>query len=396
MKHSSRVDRARGSMLGKAIGDALGAPLEGLSAQQVRQAYGQVGDYVDGVIAWRKKPLRWRLKGLYTDDTQQALIVAQGLIDSGTVDAESLARAYLDLSNPKGTYLGGHRGVGSSFRLVLSALERGMPALEAGQASAGCGAAVRVAPVALYHIDSPDAMLPAVIAASLMTHRDQRSLAGAVAIAYAVRMLAEGQPREPSLLFQLAAAVARAEDHIADNTPQRVLCAQEHRHAVSVAIAHVESLLDRPREQAYASLMEEANRHGPEQDCRRPTVGFPPACIPTCLYVLFTTDSLEDALIEVINLGGDADTAGAMLGAMAGALYGERGIPERWLAGLKNRQGVALRGELLATPGHSLISVMPPLLETEQILTGEEAAMREDRLVRLQKGDDLGANRRWR
>ena len=47
----SRIERVRGSMLGLAVGDALGAPLEGLSAQQIRAHYVQVVDYVDGARA---------------------------------------------------------------------------------------------------------------------------------------------------------------------------------------------------------------------------------------------------------------------------------------------------------------------------------------------------------
>ena len=73
MPQLTRMDRARGCLLGLAIGDALGAPLEGLSAQQIRAHYGLVDDYVDGARAWKKKPYRWRMPGLYSDDTQQAL-----------------------------------------------------------------------------------------------------------------------------------------------------------------------------------------------------------------------------------------------------------------------------------------------------------------------------------
>ena len=73
-------------------------------------------------------------------------------------------------------------------------------------------------------------------------------------------------------------------------------------------------------------------------------MGFPPACIPTCLYLLLTTDSFEEAVTEVVNLGGDADTAGAILGAMAGAYYGVDAIPERWLDGLQNRDGIEAPG----------------------------------------------------
>ena len=184
------------------------------------------------------------------------------------------------------------------------------------------------------------------MAASLMTHRDVRSLAGALAVAHAVRRLAAGDARDPSFLFRLAADVARDEDRIAADIRRRRHLARPARRSLSRAIAHVESLLDLPRERALAALVEEANRHGAEPVCKRATMGFPPACIPTCLYLLLTTDSFEEALIEVVNLGGDADTAGAILGALAGAHYGARRDP-RPLA----RRAPEPRGDRRPRPG---------------------------------------------
>src|SRR6185437_4180726 len=124
-----------------------------------------------------------------------------------------------------------------------------------------------------------------------------------------------------------------------------------------------ESLLEMPRERALTAPIEEANRHGAEPACKRATMGFPPACIPTCLYLLMTTDSFEEALIDVINLGGDADSAGAILGAMAGAHYGVRAIPERWLARLHNREALDLRARALDRRSADELRI-PDLLET--------------------------------
>ena len=97
MPHQFRVDRVRGCLLGMAVGDALGAPLEGLSGQQIRTHYGRVRNYVDGVQAWKRKPYRWRMHGLYSDDTQQALALCDILLDYQRVDPERLADLYLAL-----------------------------------------------------------------------------------------------------------------------------------------------------------------------------------------------------------------------------------------------------------------------------------------------------------
>jgi ADP-ribosylglycohydrolase len=402
MPHSTRLDRVRGCLLGLAVGDALGAPLEGLSAQQIRAHYTQVVDYVDGVVAWKKKPYRWRLPGLYSDDTQQALAVADVLLECGRVDPDRLAELYLELATPEGSFLGAHRGVGRSFRQVLDDLRRGRSPRMTGQDSAGSGAAMRIAPVGLYYADPSEAMFGdrfeamfgAIMDASLMTHRDVRSLAGAVAVAEAVRRLVSGEDREPSMLFRLASDVKKAERLIAERYADVVLSLEEHGHSVSQAIARVEPLLEMPRSRAFTALVDEANRHGPVPPCRRATMGFPPACIPTCLYLLMTSDSFEEAITEVVNLGGDADTTGAILGSLAGAHFGQTGIPDRWLVGLQNHDGIALRAIALARRSSASLDI-PDLVETERMLSEREAASRDDLLSYRQGGGDLGANRRF-
>src|SRR5262249_13180557 len=159
----------RGCLLGLAVGDALGAPLEGLSSQQIRAHYTFVNDYVDGAKAWKKKPYRWRLPGLYTDDTQQALALVDVLLATGGVDVDRLAAIYVDLATPDLGYAGAHRGVGKSFRQVLADLKRGVsPRLTGREDSAGIGAAMRIAPVGLWFADEPEALFDAVMAASLV------------------------------------------------------------------------------------------------------------------------------------------------------------------------------------------------------------------------------------
>jgi ADP-ribosyl-[dinitrogen reductase] hydrolase len=391
MPHLSRVDRVRGCLLGLAVGDALGAPLEGLSAQQIQSHYGRVRNYVDGVQAWKRKPYRWRLRGLYSDDTQQALALCDVLIDHQQVDPERLADIYLALATPKGSFVGAHRGVGRSFRQVLAALERGVPAHLAGQTTAGIGAAMRIAPVPLFFGEELDALFRSVMAASLMTHRDIRSLSGALAVAHAVRRLIAAEPREPSLLLWVASDLVKDERRVAAQYANQVIKISKHGGSLSRTLAHAESLLDSPRERVLAALVDEANRHGAEPSCKRPTQGFPPACIPTCFYLLLTTDSFEEAITDVVNLGGDADTAGAILGAMAGAHYGADAIPKRWLDGLQNRDGIEARALALAKRSATGLQI-PDLIATEHELTRREGAILEQYMSFARDGGDRGAN----
>jgi ADP-ribosylglycohydrolase len=374
-----------------AIGDALGAPLEGLTTQQIKTHYGRVKNYVDGVQAWKRKPYRWRLRGLYSDDTQQALALCDILIDHRRIEPQPLAEIYLSLATPRGSFLGAHRGIGRSFRQVLVDLERGVSPRRSGQTTAGIGAAMRIAPVPLYFGDDQDAMFESAMAASIMTHRDVRSLSGALMVAHAVRRLAAGEARDPSLPFRIAADVARDEARIAEEYGDVLICYERHARALPRAIAHVESVLELPRELALSALVDEANRHGAEPECRRPTMGFPPACIPTCLYFLLTTESFEEALTDVINLGGDTDTAGAILGALAGAYYGIGQIPRRWLDGLQNRAGIDARAVALTVKSSHGLDI-PDLIITEQELSRKEEVYLEQHASLSRHGGDRGAN----
>ena len=249
---------------------------------------------------------------------------------------------------------------------------------------------MRIAPVPLYFGDDPDALFDSVMAASLMTHRDIRSLSGAMAVAHTIRRLVAGEPRDPSLLFWVASDVVKDEKRIAAEHGEVVIKLDEHARSLSRAIAHAESVLDPPRDRALAALVDEANRHGAEP-CKRPTQGFPPACIPTCLYLLLTTDSFEEAVTEVVNLGGDADTAGAILGAMAGAYYGVDAIPKRWLDGLQNRDGIEVRALALAQRSADGLDI-PDLVATEQLLTRKEGEALEQFMSLARGGGDRDAN----
>ena len=68
--------------------------------------------------------------------------------------------------------------------------------------------------------------------------------------------------------------------------------------------------------------------------------GWAVSTLQAALWAFHTTDCFEDALIEAVNLGGDADTIGAVCGQIAGAYYGYSAIPERWLAVIKDRKNL--------------------------------------------------------
>ena len=69
--------------------------------------------------------------------------------------------------------------------------------------------------------------------------------------------------------------------------------------------------------------------------------GWAVSTLQAALWAFHSTKTFEDGMIAAVNLGGDADTIGAVYGQIAGAFYGFDAIPERWLRAIKDREKVA-------------------------------------------------------
>ena len=350
------VDKARGCLLGQAIGDALGAPIEGFSRERVLRHNGEVRDYLDPQQAWVGRLGRAHLPGLYTDDTQQALLIADVLVEGRGFDPEAARRRYLDLARPvPGLPRGAHRSMGGNFRAAQERMAAGSPALESGVPSAGNGAAMRVAPIGLWYASDPDGLCRAAIQASLQTHADARGISAAVAVAclaghLALHVLA-GRDDELAALQAACACAQQAEALLSSEfgLPRGSRGPQPPRF--SGALLVLEPLWEAPPWDVMRTIVIEANRQQPAHPVTCPSDGFAPASVATAIYLALRAPSFEEAVVEAINLGGDADTVGAMTGSLAGARWGAGAIPQRWLDGLANRDGVLARADALTGGG---------------------------------------------
>ncbi|HEU0193310.1 MAG TPA: ADP-ribosylglycohydrolase family protein [Gaiellales bacterium] len=287
------ADRARGAMLGLAVGDALGAPLEWLHPDQISARYG--GPLRDMVAS----PL-WE-RGEWTDDTAMALALAESMVDQGGyVEQDVFARyALWARSGPK--------DIGST---VDAALRRARDASDArslaaayhelsGGQSAGNGSLMRTVPIALRYLDDPSSLERYSRLDSGLTHHDPLAGDACVWFNMTVAALVSGR-RPPS---SRSAVARRAEEASA-------LSAAELADEVQGQMGYVLTAL---------------------------RVGFAAA---------FGHGDLEEAVVYAANLGGDADTNAAVTGALAGARFGASAIPERWLEPLYERArltGIATR-----------------------------------------------------
>jgi ADP-ribosyl-[dinitrogen reductase] hydrolase len=294
------VDQYRGCLLGLAVGDALGAPLEFLHRSTILERYsGEVADMVGG--GWLNV-----LPGEYTDDTQMALCIAESLVEKEDFDALDIARRFV------AWYAKGPKDVGNTTARALAYLESHPNEWNGGLVtadsnSAGNGGLMRCAPVALLFAGREPELIRASATSSQITHGEQRAVDSCVALNLAIDLyLTDGDTDwESRLLSRLKESVRNEE--------------------VRQVVANLAT-------KAYAEL--------------EPS-GFCLDSLECALWCVVKSDGLEEAVIRAINLGGDADTIGAITGALAGARWGEEQIPMRWLAKLQDRDHIAILGTTL-------------------------------------------------
>lgn len=317
-------DRMTGSLAGLAIGDCLGAPVEGMSAQAIRMRFGTLKEFQYAAPIW-------------TDDTQQALVLVEAGARFGTPDPSWVGERLVAMSHPRGPrQFGCHRGTGRGFRAAVCAFEASRNWRTSGQLErAGNGAAMRIAPVAvaLDQLEERE-FCRAIADISLLTHRELRAIAGALAVGWLTARLAEEpgypvpRPRAGELLGALGRWVRDRETWLADEYPE-VAPYRGEVHDLSALLLRLAERWNEGWQGCEQEILTmAAARLG------TPTAagaGYVLCSVPTAMcMVLMAEHSFEEALVRAVNLGGDADTVGAMVGAMAGAAAGLDAIPSRW------------------------------------------------------------------
>jgi ADP-ribosyl-[dinitrogen reductase] hydrolase len=281
-------DRAVAAYLGLAVGDALGATVEFMMPREIKDIYGEHRNLIGG--GW----LRLR-KGRVTDDTEMSLALGNSILAAGGIDACTIAEAFSEWMRTKPVDIGHtvRRGI-SQYRLT------GICQVPENEQDAGNGACMRCLPVALFTLGAaPETVAEANRIQSHVTHHSRLADAGTLTV---IRMV------------QAALLGCRKID-------LRVL-------AEELVAAEPKYRFDRRRMENPGGYLVETLR--------------------AVLQSLFATDSFETALMDVVNRGGDADTTGAILGMIAGALYGSDGIPRRWLGVLDKATALACADQAVA------------------------------------------------
>lgn len=281
MPPKTRLDRARGGLLGLAVADALGAPLEFSSPSEASAAVAS-GLEMAGGGGWNP--------GEWTDDTAMTLCLAESIGEYGLLDLDDVTRRYAswlasgpkDVGNATAAAL---RGVSDA----AGARERARSYMESTGSGAGNGTVMRAAPIGLAAGSAEEAVAAARADAEL-THGDARAAEASAAYCAALVAIAQGgDPRSAATRIAESAEVAGALQ--ADAPALAELAAGQANGACWTALG-------------------------------------------VALHALTEIDDYEGGVLWAISLGRDTDTNAAVAGALLGARHGLEAIPERWLSKL--------------------------------------------------------------
>jgi len=333
-----RSSRFRGCLLGGAVGDALGAPVEFLDLAGIRARFGAAG-------VRDLAPAYGRPGGAITDDTQMTLFTAEGILQA---HGRGLGRGLGDLAGmvamayqrwlrtqshgerssggePDGWLLShrelfARRAPGNTCLAALVEASRSGNSGPARNGSKGCGGVMRVAPVGLYAAGShsPEQAFTWGCEVAALTHGHPTGQLPAGVLAAIIRELAVGG--------DLAGAIRHAEGMLRERAAHGETLDAIHRAEQLAACAGPDAEVLAGLGQGWVA--EEA--------------------LAIALCCALRAGSLEEGVIMAANITGDSDSTAAITGNLLGALLGVQAIPGRWLEPLELRGVITQVAEDLA------------------------------------------------
>lgn len=342
-----QIQRIRGSLLGGAVGDALGAPIEFMSLAEIRGKFGASGlrDY---------SPAYGR-RGAITDDTQMTLFTAEGLMRAwvrgrrrGICNpAGVIHHAYLRWLLTQGEHpareveigtdgwlfgtpaLHDRRAPGGTCLSALRAADHFATPLVAKNNSKGCGGVMRIAPVGLFApaVGGDEEVFNLAADSAQLTHGHPSGFLAAGHLAVTIAALLRGE----SLSYALDAADVQ-------------LARREHHSEVEAAVAKARELAAK-------------GNTAPEQVEMLGGGWVAEEALAIAVYCALSAHDFSEGVLLAANHSGDSDSTAAIAGNLLGAQLGESAIPLPWLHDLELRHEI----ERLAADLHKIaIDEMPP------------------------------------
>jgi ADP-ribosyl-[dinitrogen reductase] hydrolase len=339
------LDRFVGCLLGLACGDALGAPVEDWNRETIRSSLGFIRDYQTTILG----------RGIITDDTQMAILLCESIIQNEHFDASHYAYVIGEWMRRIDEGEEPARGVGKTVSLAGRRLYKGTYWKRSGEFSAGNAPVVRVPPLALFMCGkSEDELIRNAEDSAVPTHIDPLAISATQVFALTVSRLLKEDPESFNAIEfaqKLTEAARAINPHVADGL--EIL-------APKLAGRNVEEIAfvvpGGPKEMMYFDrtvFLDEDTREIAAMGNGK----FVLQSLPAALFCFLAHPcDPESAVCCAVNSGGDADTIGAMTGALAGAFNGAQAIPGRWLSELEKKDYLIDLSNMLydlATEGHT-------------------------------------------
>jgi len=298
------LKRCKDILLGVAIGDALGVPVEFKSREEISQQ--PVTDMIG--YGTHNKPA-----GTFSDDSSLAFCLAEAIASGFSL--EGTARNFINWRYDN--YWTADTEVfdiGMTTQRAIDRLVKGTPPQHAGdfeEESNGNGSLMRILPLLVYIRDKPvDERYQLIKQVSSMTHGHARSV---IACFY-------------YLEFALG-LINGEEKFVVYNRLQKDVA--EYLRSINMSRDET-SLFDR--------LLIDRIDMIPENQIR--SSGYVLHTLEASIWCLLNTDNYKDAVLKAVNLGQDTDTTGAVTGGLVGLLYGHDSIPQQWLSQLARKDDI--------------------------------------------------------
>ena len=320
-------ERYAAVLLGCAIGDTLGMPVEAWTKEQIRKYVGRITKPIDAVVVKDAKGNiitedefgklkyynRGSKAGQWTDDTILTIALAESIAEKQGIDLEDIAkrqlREYEIRIQPDGKVSG---GFGGTTRDAFKNLQKGISYLQSGVIGGpGNAPAMKMSPVGIYmHVsDKYEEGLKAAEAIGRITHLDSRSVASGIVQAHCVYALLKGISRKD--FVDSFVNVCRKYEAL----PAKEF-SLSNAGTLLERLEWIQGNMDAEPETAFQKLGSSSSVY---------------SSYPFALFMFQKYWSMPiEGILETVNYGGDCDTTGAMYGALAGAKNGMI-FPEEWV-----------------------------------------------------------------
>lgn len=335
----NQCDKILGAFLGAAVGDAMGAPTEMRTTEQIK-------NYFKGPVKEFKQPpsdtfARGRKSGQVTDDFSLAYFLAKAIIKhNGKLDFDVVKDSLLEWGNTGEYFI---PFAGPTTRAAIERLKgnevKNKDEIVNYNATATNGSAMKIFPVGLLNPGNIDKVIDDATMVSMLTHNNHLSISGACAIAAAVSKAMEDDA-DVYTIVQAGFYGAR-KGEIKGREISRIVAGPSVVKRMELAIEI--GLKSTAIENAMQNIADYVGS------------GLHISEAVPAVFGLFVAakGKTMDCIYAGVNIGNDTDTVATMLGALAGAYNGYMSLPKEYLSIINERNNICL--EKLAKEFESVV-----------------------------------------